>query len=79
MNFITDLPQTIKTKNDEIMVITDVYTKMTLFIPVKLKEDNEPHLKAKKTAELITKYIFCRFDIPKTIVTDRDDCFINDL
>jgi hypothetical protein len=73
MDFITHLPLT-TSGNNVILVIVDRLTKFARFIPLAAKHAHDLPA-AENTAEAVFMY-WCRiFDIPLTIVSDRDPQF----
>jgi hypothetical protein len=72
MNFITDLSQSSKIKNDAVMIIIDAFIKMIIFISVKLKKSGS-QLNVKKTVKIVIKHVFFKHGLSKMIVTDQNE------
>lgn len=68
-DLITDLPVT-NQGFDTILVVTDKFTKMAVFIPTK----GIP--RAKEIAELFMRHIFKHYGTPKKVISDRGTNFI---
>eukprot|EP00922_Rhytidocystis_sp_ex-Travisia-forbesii_P044641 GHVS01066562.1.p1 GENE.GHVS01066562.1~~GHVS01066562.1.p1 ORF type:complete len:202 (-),score=10.85 GHVS01066562.1:409-1014(-) len=69
LDFIGGLAPAEKTKNDEILVVVDMFTKMAHFIPCQ-----QTH-KAGQVANMYYSEVFRLHGVPKVIISDRDRLF----
>ena len=65
LDFITGLPRS-KRHNDFIMVVFDIFSKETHFIPI------HSTYKTVQIADIFMRDIFRLHGIPKTVISDRD-------
>jgi len=74
MDFVVNLPaSTSSTKGvtyTNVLTITDRFTKMQHYIPIRL-------MSARNTARIFLKYVFLRHGLPDSIVLDRGLQFVS--
>jgi hypothetical protein len=70
MDYMSSFPST-KRGNDCVFVVVDCFSKMTIMVTCK------KNIIAKATAKLLFECIQVHFGIPQTIVSDRDNWFLN--
>ena len=70
MDFVLGLPCTFR-KHNSILIVIDHFSKMTHFLPCFKTSD------ASKIAKLYFDEIVQLYGLPKTIVSDKDVCFMS--
>ena len=70
MDYLMGHPTT-KNKHDAILVVFDLFSKISILIPCKKTRTMQ------QTAHLFFEHVWKHYGLPKTIIFDRDSIFIN--
>ena len=69
MDFVVDLPESGPEKSNAILVVVDRLSKLKTLIPCRF---GEGETNATAVADLLYRHVWCKFGLPRSIVSDRD-------
>ena len=70
MDILSGLPETAR-GNKQLLVVGDYFTRFKISIPL-------PDMKAATVAEALSIHVICKFDVPRSLLTDRGSNFTSE-